>query len=255
MRPNRLREVLARKDIIVNSWHAIPSAYLAESASQQGFDSVTIDLQHGMIGFETAIAMLQAISSSAAVPLVRVTANRPDQIMRILDAGAYGIICPMVSNAADARCFSDACRYPPAGNRSYGPARGLLYGGSDYADNANTEILVIPMIETEEALDNIAVIAGMEQIDMIYIGPNDLALALGERPGAEIEPSRTLRAIEHIRSTCASVNKPVGIFCANTEIAKLRAGQGFDLVTPGSDFSLATRAMAQAVKDLRGIDG
>lgn len=254
MRKNRLREIFANGGTALNSWHAIPSAYLAEGASKQGFDSVTIDLQHGMMGFETAVAMLQAVSSSPAVPLVRATANRPEQIMRLLDAGAYGVICPMVSTVEDAESFSDACRYPPVGTRSFGPARGLLFGGADYVDYANTEILTIPMIETREAVDNVAAIVALEQIDMIYVGPNDLSLAFDERPGAEKDPSRTSEAIAHIRATCAAAGKPVGIFCTDTALAQTRIEEGFDLVTPGNDFGMVTRAMARAVSDLRGKD-
>ncbi|WP_238365874.1 HpcH/HpaI aldolase family protein [Mesobacterium pallidum] len=252
MRENTLRKLFAQGVPALNSWHSIPSAYLVEGAAQQGFDSMTIDLQHGMIGFENAVAMLQAISIGSAVPLVRVPANHPDQIMRMLDAGAYGIVCPMISTLADAEAFASACRYPPVGTRSFGPARGLLYGGADYVAHANSEILTIPMIETAEAIENVSDIVALEQIDMLYVGPNDLALALGEKPGAErLETSRTTEAIRHIREVCAAAGKPVGIFCGDTELSRQRIAEGFDLVTPGNDFGIATKAMASALAELR----
>ena len=117
---------------------------------QPGFDSVTVDLQHGMIGFDAAVAMLQAIASTPAVPLARVSRNEPALVMQLLDAGAYGIICPMISTVAEAELFVSACRYPPRGQRSFGPARGLLYGGPDYFDHADGEILTLAMLETAE---------------------------------------------------------------------------------------------------------
>lgn len=251
MRKNKLRDLFAKGEPALNSWHAIPSSYLVEGAGHQGFDSVTIDMQHGMIGFESVVTMLQAVSSGPAVPLVRVPANHPDQIMRLLDAGAYGVICPSISTVDDAQRFVDACRYPPVGTRSFGPARGLLYGGADYVDHANTEILTIPMIETAEAIENLEAIVAMQEVDMVYVGPNDLALALGEKPGAERVASRTAEAIAHIRTVCKAAGKPIGIFCADTELSQLRIDEGFDLVTPGNDFGIATKAMAQAIATLR----
>ena len=121
MRPNRLRELAAAGKPAVNAWLAIPSTYSAEVMGHQGFDSVTVDLQHGMIGFDAAIPMLQALSSTPAVPLARVSKNDPALVMQLLDAGAYGIICPMVSTPEQARDFVSACRYPPKGGRSSAP--------------------------------------------------------------------------------------------------------------------------------------
>ncbi len=146
MRRNVLKQMLAEKTAILNAWLSIPSGYLAEGAGHQGFHCVTVDLQHGMIGFDSAVGMLQAIASTPAVPLVRSPAQTPDEIMHLLDAGAYGVICPMVSTPEDAAGLVSACRYPPEGSRSFGPARGKLYGGADYFDKANAEILAIPMI-------------------------------------------------------------------------------------------------------------
>ena len=155
MRPNQLRAIKAASKPIINAWLSIGSSYSAEIVASQGFDAVTVDCQHGMIGFETALVMLQAISTTAAIPLVRPSCLDPAQIMRFLDAGAYGIICPMISNAAEGAALVSACRYPPVGTRYFGPARGLLYGGSDYAAHANNEILVLGMIETQGGLENL----------------------------------------------------------------------------------------------------
>ncbi|MWU82140.1 2,4-dihydroxyhept-2-ene-1,7-dioic acid aldolase, partial [Escherichia coli] len=140
MRKNSLKTAFLENTPIINGWLAIPSGYSAEIMGHQGYDAVTVDLQHGMIDFASALSMLQALSATPAVPLVRVADNDPAQIMRVLDAGAYGVICPMISSAEQARRFVAACRYPPLGVRSFGPARGLLYGGIDYPQHANNEI-------------------------------------------------------------------------------------------------------------------
>ena len=167
MRPNRLRELAAAGKPAVNAWLAIPSTYSAEVMGHQGFDSVTVDLQHGMIGFDAAIPMLQALSSTPAVPLARVSKNDPALVMQLLDAGAYGIICPMVSTPEQARDFVSACRYPPKGGRSFGPARGLLYGGADYFAHADREIVTLAMLETVEAVANADAILAVEGLDGI----------------------------------------------------------------------------------------
>jgi len=252
MRANRLKSVMADGGTAVNAWLSIGSGYAAEGVAHQGFDSVTVDLQHGMIGFDTALTMFQAISTTDAVPLARVPDNDPAQIMRLLDAGAYGIICPMISTPDQAWAFARACRYPPRGNRSFGPSRGLLYGGPDYFGRADEEMLVMPMIETREAVECIDAIVAIDEIDMVYIGPNDMALAYGEQPGSVIDGPRTAQAIAHVLERTHAVGKTAGIFCPDGAGARARAEEGFDLVTPGNDFGNLTRALRAAVGLIRG---
>jgi len=151
MRANLVRSRLAAGESVVNAWLSIGSSYSAEGVGHSGVHSVTIDLQHGMFGFPEALHMLQAISATPAVPMVRVPALDPAQIMHLLDAGAYGVICPMISTPEEAAALVSACRYPPLGTRSFGPSRGLLYGGPDYVAKANETVMAIPMIETAEA--------------------------------------------------------------------------------------------------------
>lgn len=252
MRRNRIRDLKAAGEPIVNAWLSIGSSYAAESIAHQGFDAVTVDGQHGMIGFDVALTMLQAISTTDAVPLVRPSRNDAAEIMRFLDAGAYGIICPMISTAADAAALVAACRYPPTGLRSFGPARGLLYGGGDYLAHANAEILVLAMIETAEGLANLDAIVATPGLDGIYIGPNDLALALGHPPLAESREPEMIAAIETIRAAVADAGKIAGIFCSGGPGAAQRVAEGFDLVTPGNDAALLRGAMAAAAAAARG---
>ena len=125
----------------INGWLEIPSSFSAEVMSHQGWDSLTIDMQHGAIDNSKVLEMFQAISTTDVVPMARINWNEPGQIMKVLDFGAYGIICPMISNRDQAEKFVQACKYPPEGYRSFGPTRGFMYGGDDYVDYANDEIL------------------------------------------------------------------------------------------------------------------
>lgn len=245
MRENSLRARLRAGEPAVNGWLSIPATYSAEGLGWCGFHSVTVDLQHGMIGYQCALGMLQALSATPATPLVRVTALDAAMIMKLLDSGAYGVICPMISTREETEAFVSACRYPPVGTRSFGPSRGLLYGGADYVARANEEIMVIPMIETPAAVENIDAILNTPGVDMIYVGPNDLAMVMdgtntGSRPASSA-------AIRHILSRARAANVPAGIFCADAAEARSRLDEGFALVTPANDFGLLTRAARSAI--------
>jgi len=241
-----------RQEAAVNAWLSIPSSYCAEVMGHQGFDAVTIDLQHGMIGFEQAIGMFQALSATPVLPLARVSRNDPALVMQLLDAGAYGIICPMISSVEEARSLVSACRYPPVGTRSFGPARGLLYGGPDYFQGANDEILVLAMIETRQGLDALDAILAVEGLDGIFVGPNDLALALGKTPKSEPDDQDVRQAIAHICERTRAHGKIPGIFCSTGEAAAQRIAEGFLLVTPGNDVGLLSQAAHRAVQVAKG---
>ena len=252
MRRNKLKELIQANTPIVNGWLAIPSGYSAEIVGHQGYDAVTVDLQHGMIDFASALTMLQALSATPAVPLVRVQDNNPAQIMRMLDAGAYGIICPMISTAEQAAHFVAACRYPPYGVRSFGPARGLLYGGADYPQHANQEILTLAMIETREGLANLDAILATDGLDGVFIGPNDLSLTLTGSASAESQHPDMLAAVERVVSRCREQQKLAGIFCTSGDAARLRIEQGFQFVTPANDVMQLGRAARVAIAQTRG---
>lgn len=245
MRPSQIRTRLAAGEIVVNAWLSIGSGYAAEGVGHSGVHSVTVDLQHGMLGFSDALNMLQAISATPATPLVRVPSLDPAQIMHLLDAGAYGIICPMISTPEQTAELVAACRYPPKGKRSFGPSRGLLYGGADYIAKADETIMVIPMIETAEALERIDDILDVEGIDMVYLGPNDLAFELDGHVGFPRPNSEA--AISKVLHRASRRNIPAGIFCSSAEDACARAAQGFRLVTPANDYTHLTRSMRDAV--------
>ncbi len=246
MRDNTVRTRLAASQIVVNGWLSIASSYSAEGVGHSGVHAVTVDLQHGMLGFSDALAMMQAISATPATPMVRVPELNPAKIMRLLDAGAYGIICPMISTPEQTQKLVDACRYPPEGNRSFGPSRGLLYGGPDYVTNANETVMAIPMIETDEAVERIEEILDVGGVDMVYIGPNDLAFELDGHTGCPRPKSEA--ALLHVLNAATKRGIPAGIFCGSGEEARSRIEQGFRLVTPGNDFAHLTRSMREAVR-------
>lgn len=253
MRENAIRKKLAAGEYVINGWLAIPSSYSAEVMGHQGFDSVTVDLQHGMIGMDAALPMFQALSSTSAVPLARVPWNDPAQIMKLLDSGAYGIICPMISTVDDAASFVSSCRYPPKGQRSFGPARALLYGGADYYSGADREIMTLGMIETQAGLDNLDKILSLEGLDGIYIGPNDLALALGSQPKSESDDPVVIQAVAHIRERAKAHGKIAGIFCSSGDAAARRVKEGFQMVTPGNEAALLSTAAKAAIAAIRGV--
>lgn len=246
MRANLVRTRLAASQAVVNGWLSIASTYSAEGVGHSGVHAVTVDLQHGMLDFADALKMMQALSATPATPMVRVPDLNPAKIMHLLDAGAYGIICPMISTPEQTKILVDACRYPPFGNRSFGPSRGLLYGGPDYVAQANETVMAIPMIETAEAVDRIEEILDVEGVDMVYLGPNDMAFALDGHVGHPRPKSEA--ALLHVLNTATRRGIPVGIFCSGGEEARSRIEQGFQLVTPGNDFAHLTRSLRDAVR-------
>jgi 4-hydroxy-2-oxoheptanedioate aldolase len=251
MRSNNIRDVWARGEPAVSAWLSIGNSYTAEIAGWAGYDSVLVDLQHGMTGIGTMIAMLQAISATPATPIVRVPSCDPALIMKALDAGAFGIICPMIDNACEARTFVSATRYPPLGNRSFGPARGLLYGGSDYPAHANDLIVRLGMIETLDGLMNIDDICSVEGLDGIFIGPNDLGLAMGKGSSGDPTDDTVKAAILRCLASARAHGKHAGIFCPSAAVAARRSGEGFDFVVPNSEVNLLKSVLVAEARAAR----
>ncbi|MFQ3536127.1 MAG: aldolase/citrate lyase family protein [Aggregatilineales bacterium] len=248
---NPLRSLWERGEVPINGWLSIPSAWTAEIIASSGYDAVTIDMQHGFMDYETAFAMLQAISNTSAVPLVRVWGNDPALIMRVLDAGALGIICPLISSRAEAAAFVGACRYPPYGFRSYGPLRAVLCYGEDYAQSANSQVITFAMIETLQGLANVEEIAATPDLDGLYIGPADLSLALGLPPSTEPSDPKFFEAVDRILAAGQASGKIVCLHARTPEYARQMLSKGFRFLTLGNDTNLlssAARAMVKALK-------
>ena len=211
MRENRLRTLWQADQAVVNGWLAIGNSFSAETMAHQGWDSLTIDLQHGVIDYPAMVTMLQAISTTATVPVVRVPWLEPGIIMKALDAGAYAVICPMINSREDAQKLVAYTHYAPRGTRSFGPLRALLYGGADYPQHANDTVVAFAMIETAQALEKLDDILSVEGLDAIYIGPSDLSLSMGCRPVFDDVDPPVAQAIRHI----AERAKAHGVQCGD----------------------------------------
>lgn len=255
MRENAVRSAWTSGGAVVNGWLGIPSSVAAENMAQAGWDSLTVDLQHGLVDYQAAVAMLQAITTTATVPMCRVPWNEPGIIGKMLDAGSYGIICPMVNTVAEARALVDACRYPPQGNRSFGPLRATWYGGADYFAHANDTVLVIPMIETRTAVENVDAIMATPGIDGCYIGPADLGISFGYGPKADRDEPELVAVIDTILAAAKKHGKSAGIHCGSTAYARQMIEKGFQLTTIQADNLLLANAAKAAVAAMRGDGG
>lgn len=252
MRSNELRNVFARGGTVLNGWLAIANSYSAELMAHQGFDSVTVDLQHGPVDFQAALGMLQAISTTPAVPMVRVPWNEPILTLKLLDAGAYGVICPMINTRAEAEALVSWCRYPPRGTRSFGPNRAVQYGGADYWQHANDEILLFAMVETRTGVKNLQEIVSVDGIDGVYVGPSDLSFSFGKTPSLDPQDEDVLAAIKRICETTRANGRIAGIHTDGAKTAIRRFGEGFQLCTILNDARLMANAAAAAVREARG---
>ena len=252
MRENRLRTIWSEGGTVVNGWLHVPSSFSAEVMAHAGYDSLTVDMQHGPVDYGSLIPILQAISTTDTVPVVRVPWHDPGLTMQVLDAGCYAVICPMVNTREEAEAFVGACRYPPAGYRSYGPYRATLYGGEDYPEYADDAVVTIAMIETREALENLDGILGVTGLDAVFIGPSDLGQSLGYGPGVDREEPEVVEAIDRVLAAARDRGLAAGIFTASPGYASRMVEKGFRFVNVSTDAQLMAKAASEAVADLKG---
>ncbi len=251
MRESNVRNVWKRGGAVVNGWLGIPSGVSAENMAQAGWDSLTIDMQHGHVGYQAAVEMLQAISTTPVTPLARVPWLEQAMIMKLLDAGAYGLICPMINTREECEAFVGACRYAPKGYRSFGPMRATWYGGPDYAQKANDTVVALAMIETKKALDNLDDIMGVKNLDGIYIGPADLGLSLGGEPRGDQTDPKVVAAIKKILAAAKKHKLRAGIHCSSPEYALKMISWGFEFVTVLNDSALLMNNAKATVATMR----
>lgn len=236
-------------DVTLGMWLMTSGADTAEVLAPLGFDYLCVDHQHGLVGDADVLAVLRAVRTSEATPLVRVAANEASAIGSALDAGALGVVVPMVNDAAEARRAVAACRYAPAGSRSFGPTRAALVHGPDYATWADEEVSCIPMIETVQAIEHLDEILAVEGVDAAYVGPSDLGVSMGIGPGVDHDDDRFRDALRAVLEGCRRHGVVPGIH-ATPELAARRVEQGFRMVTVTADFRAlqvgAAAALAQA---------
>lgn len=252
MRPNKVKALWREGKTATAGWISTGNPYIAEIMANAGYDTLIIDMQHGMgVTADRAIACLQAISTTETVPMVRMPWNDPQSIQFVLDAGAYGVIVPLVNTYEEAVKAVGASRFPPLGYRSIGPNRARLYAGPDYAQHANEEIIVLVMIETMQAVDNLEEIAKAPGLDGFYIGPADLAISLGITPGpnAENDPrhAAACQRVVDVANTAGLVPCHHG---SGPEEAARRFAQGFKMCQIGSDAVMVAAGAAAALRTL-----
>ncbi|MDP7197525.1 MAG: aldolase/citrate lyase family protein [SAR202 cluster bacterium] len=236
-------KIIDSKSFILNGWLSIPNSFTAEAMNKMGWDSITIDMQHGQNDYHTSISMLQAINNSNTVPFVRIPWNEPGIIMRMLDLGVLGVIAPMINTKKEGEDFVSYCNYPPKGQRSFGPMRAQLIYGSDYYDNANDQIISLAMIETKEAVDNIDEILSIPNLTGVYIGPGDMSSSYGLKPQFDIKDGPVYSNIKMIAKKAKENGKIASIHNGTTKYAKEMIKLGYQFVTVSSDFrSMSTHA-------------
>ncbi len=256
MKKNKLLEIWKNGDPVVNGWLTIPSSFSAEVMSQQGFDSIVVDMQHGAIDYQTAFTMIQGISTTDVVPMARVPWSEPAWIMKILDAGAYGVVVPMINTPEQAEELVRICKYPPRGFRSCGPVRAKYACGGNYLDEANDNVLVIPQIETGEALENLDGILSTPGVDAVYVGPSDLAMALGSHARTGQKDEVVVNAKKQVVEACNKHNVIAGIHTPSAEAAANLVKEGYRFVTIASDDRfLAAKAKNEVATIRNAIKG
>lgn len=257
MLKNKLKEIWAAGRPVLNGWLSIGNSFAAEIMAEQGYDSVTVDMQHGALDYSAALPMFQAVRASGVVPMARVPWREPGITMKALDAGALGIICPMVNTAAEAAEFVSFLRYPPHGQRSFGPTRASVAYGS-YGLEANGEVLALAMIETKDGVKNLEEICATPGLDGVYVGPSDLTLGTqdGRLPlGFDREEEVIIGLLKHIQAVCKKNRIKASIHCGTPEYAARCIEWGYDMTTVSGDARLLAAAASATVKKWRELMG
>ena len=255
---NKLIDLWSKNKPVINAWLSLPNSFTAEAFGKMGWDSITIDMQHGQNDYQSSIAMLQALANSDSLPMVRVPWNEPGIIMKMLDLGAMGVIAPMINSKEDCEKFVSYCYYPEIGQRSFGPMRAQLIHGPDYYNQANKNILSFAMIETKEAVENLDKILSVPNLTGIYIGPADMSSSYGLPPKFDVREDPVFSNIKLIVKKAKEHNKIAGIHNGSTEYAKEMIDIGYKLVTILSDFrvmSLNAQKIVDEMKDNSSIKG
>lgn len=255
---NKLKNAWASDRTTVNGWMASGNSFLAEVMAAAGFDSLTVDMQHGFLDYSHLMGQIQAMRASGVVPMARVPWLEPGAIMKAMDAGALGIICPMVNTGEEAAELVSYMRYPPVGTRSYGPTRALYHHGPGYFAEANDNVLAFAMIETATAVDNLEDICGTEGLNGIYVGPSDLTLGLkgpSLRVGLDRDEPEMIDAIRHVLGVAQDRGLRAGIHCGSAAYAQRAADWGFNFVTISSEVGILAQAAREAVASVRATLG
>jgi 4-hydroxy-2-oxoheptanedioate aldolase len=251
MPEDRFRQAPKDRRTLFNAWLTLNNPFLIELIGGAGWDCITIDQQHGLGGNEALISCLTAARGARLPSIVRVAENDPGLIGRALDAGAQGIMCPMIETVEDAEAFVKSVKYPPRGLRSWGPYRARLDYEGDYFTTANNFTIACPQIETKGALDQLEDILSLDGVDMVCLGPNDLSVALTGR--LDIWAKEVKEAMTLVLSKCREMSVMALIFANDIDFAKPRVEEGWDVVAVGTDAGWFGKAAAATLREAQGI--
>lgn len=241
---NKLRTSWSVGEATTNAWLSVPHVVIAEAMATQPWNSITLDMHHGFIDLPDVVNILAALGgcANAPVPFVRVPWNDPGVLYRVLDAGARGVICPMINTKEDAESLVKATKYPPMGQRSFGPIRPMMKEGAMYVAKANASCLTFAQIETRQAMENLNSIVSTKGLDGIYVGPSDLAFDHGMIPEFDSQNPNLLKLLERILESAKKFGLVAAMHCATPAYAKKMIEMGFDMVTIGSDIGFLIAA-------------
>jgi len=243
-------------ETVFSGWCGLPYPIVAETIGRDGFPAVTLDSQHGLWDLNSILTAIAAIRQGGAAPIVRVPVGDFATVSRVLDFGAEGIIAPMINSAADARAFAAAAKYPPVGERSWGPHRATTLAGlSDqavYLREANDHVIALAMIETRTALNNLDAIVDTPGIDGLFLGPSDLSIALSEGKALDPLSKDVDRELDRILAATQRAKKIPGAYCHSAERAAALAKRGVRFLAVMSDLAMLRAGAAAAMKVLKG---
>ena len=251
MRRNLVKQKLSLVEPAFGTWITTGNPLVAEILAHSGFDWLLVEMEHNAIDMENVLNCFYAITTTDTVPFVRVAWNDPQALKRVLDIGAYGVVVPNVKSPEEAELAVQACRYPPDGFRGVGTLRGRLYGGPDHYEKANEEICVVLMIEDAEGVRRVAEIANVPGIDVLYIGPTDLAASLGV-PIVDDNPHPDHRAaVRQVLETAKRFGIPAGIHCTGAEEVNRRIEEGFQWIPIASDARFLAGAAGSVLSEIK----
>lgn len=255
MTVNRLRALFAEGGSAVGGWCTTPSAFNAELLAVEGYDYVCVDCQHGLIGYDAMVPMLASLGRTGTTPLVRVPFNHTPWMGQALDAGAEGVIVPMVNTGTDAERAAAACRYAPEGVRSFGPVRSGLFLNQAPTAEVNRQVLCFVMIETVQGVENADEICATAGVDGVYVGPADLAISMGVAFGVDELPPAHAEAIDHVAKVCAERGIVAGIHTGGGADARRVLASGYRMATVATDASIFRQAIRAELAVARGEGG
>ena len=255
MRANPVKRALKAGEASVGTWLSLGSITAARFMARAGFAWLTVDIEHSLVDWETATHMFASIADAGCIALARVPSNRHENIKRVLDNGAHGIVVPMVNSREEAETSVAACLYPPAGNRSVGGgAHALNFGATpaEYFARANDEVLIVLQCEHIRAVEEAEAIFSVPGIDAIFVGPNDLAASMRSKDGRPPSAEATAQAMKHILATCKKHKVAAGVHCYSAAEAHTRIAEGWQFIAVGSELRMMLDGAAAVLTPLRG---